>query len=93
MSWKRYFTQVPVGTDTTGGASPMGSTSSGTAGPAVPDDVDPIGLAPPVVSVPTGTCVKYLFQLIIFPKYYKRSSLTFFSKCFCYCLLYLPLLV
>ena len=34
MSWKRYFTQVPVGTDTTGGASPMGSTSSGTAGPA-----------------------------------------------------------
>ena len=34
MSWKRYFTQVPVGTDTTGGASPMGSTASGTAGPA-----------------------------------------------------------
>ena len=34
MSWKRYFTQVPVGTDVTGNASPMGSTASGTAGPA-----------------------------------------------------------
>jgi hypothetical protein len=34
MSWKRYFTQVPVGTDVTGNASAMGSTVSGRAGPA-----------------------------------------------------------
>ena len=34
MSWKRYFTQVPLGSDVTGNSSPMGSTSSGTAGPA-----------------------------------------------------------
>ena len=34
MSWKRYFTQVPTSSDVTGASSPMGSTSSGTAGPA-----------------------------------------------------------
>ena len=34
MSWKRYFTQVPVGTAVTGNASAMGSTVSGRAGPA-----------------------------------------------------------
>ena len=34
MSWKRYFTQVPTSSDVTGASSPMGSTASGTAGPA-----------------------------------------------------------
>ena len=33
MSWKRYFTQVPLGNDMSGVASPMGSTA-GRAGPA-----------------------------------------------------------